>query len=189
TVSGCSISQSAVTDANGNASFTNLPLCSSYTVSENINSKGGGTYTPASGYPTSVAVNATTAGQVYTVLFANVKFNNPCGDGGCTPSILQTPTPTPVTPTATPVTPTVTQPTKTATQPAEVTTPTPTQVDKVHGEKTPGANATPLAPSTGSGLFGSGKSGSNLLLAVLGIFSLSAGFAVIAVANKNKSRS
>ncbi len=189
TVSGCSTSKSAVTDANGNASFTNLPLCSSYTVSENINSKGGGTYTPASGYPTSVAVNATTAGQVYTVLFANVKFNNPCGDGGCTPSILQTPTPTPVTPTATPVTPTVTQPTKTATQPAEVTTPTPTQVDKVHGEKTPGANATPLAPSTGSGLFGSGKSGSNLLLAVLGIFSLSAGFAVIAVANKNKSRS
>ncbi len=189
TVSGCSISQSAVTDASGNASFTNLPLCNSYIVSENVNSKGVGAFTPAGGYPASVAVNATTAGQVYTVLFANVKFNNPCGDGGCTPSILQTPTPTPVTPTATPVTPTVTQPTKTATQPAEVTTPTPTQVDKVHGEKTPGANATPLAPSTGSGLFGSGKSGSNLLLAVLGIFSLSAGFAVIAVANKNKSRS
>ena len=100
---------------------------------------------------------------------------------------VRAPIRTPTTPTATATTPTQkpTEPTKTE-KPEE---PKKTPVDVILGEKTPGANATPLAPQTGSGLFGTGKSGSNLLLAVLGIFSLSAGFAVIAVANKNKSRS
>ncbi len=182
TVSGCSISQSAVTDANGNVSFTNLPLCNSYIVSENVNSKGVGAFTPAGGYPASVAVNATTAGQVYTVLFANARWSPPEYIPTPTPTPVTT-TPTPVTATPTPVTPTptATEPTKTATQPVEVTTPTATPtIDLVHGEKTPGA--TPAAPSTGTG--GTTGGGMNIVLAGLGLAVVSLGLATMALGKR-----
>ena len=90
-------------------------------------------------------------------------------------TILVTPTPTAPPPTSTTVPVTVT------TRPTETPTKKPTQpIDKVLGEKTPGASAvTPIAPSTGSGLFGNNGGNSNFLLAILGIFALSGGLALI----------
>jgi len=91
---------------------------------------------------------------------------NPCPDG-CQAIILNVPTPTPVPPTVVPPTPTVAPPTA-----------TPTKVSVVLGEKTPGAVATPLAPSTGSGPDDGGAS-TNLFLALIGILSLSGGLALL----------
>ena len=171
TLTGCGVNESAVT-ASGVADFTDLDLCANYVVSENPNSKTG--FTPAG--PTSVTVVATTAGNTYTVNFTNTLIQ--VCTSGCAPT---TPTPTPVTPTPT-NTPTATptaRPTNTPTA-----TPTNTPINNVEGAKTPGPGTTPIAPSTGTGIFGSTSSSINVLLALCGLFALSGGLATMAFARR-----
>ncbi len=138
----CGINQSKQTDANGNASFTGLPLCTDYVVSENPVNAGSPGFNPVS--PTSFS-NQKPEGQTLTFTNRLATFDPPCQD-----CIQVTPTPTPTfTPTATPTTPPTSTPT---TRPTEEAT---------AGARTPGP--TPIAPSTGTG--GSGGAASmNLLL-------------------------
>ena len=165
TVSGCGNSYGPTsTNASGYVDFTGLPLCAAgYTVSENPTSKSG--FAPSGGV--SHVVIADTAGTTYTVAFTNVHTTP-----GCT--TCNNVTPTPVTPTSTPPTPTSTTNPPTATPTSVPPTNTPTPLESTLGEKTPGpgASATPLAPSTGSGLFGTSRSSTNMLLVLFG-FSLS----------------
>jgi hypothetical protein len=93
---------------------------------------------------------------------------------GCNPPV-PTPTPTVIPPTATPTRPVVVPPTS-----------TPTTTDVVLGAKTPGP--TPIAPSTGSGLFGTSSGSTNVLLALFGLFALSSGLATLAF-GRRKTRS
>ena len=90
-------------------------------------------------------------------------------------------------PTATPTTsvPTAT-PTKTVEKPANTPTATPSNTTNVLGEKTPGPGSTPAAPSTGSGFFGGTGGGFNAFIAALGLLALTAGFAILGVARKER---
>lgn len=159
----CGINQSKQTDANGNASFTGLPLCTDYVVSENPVNAGSPGFNPVS--PTSFS-NQKPEGQTLTFTNRLATFDPPCQD-----CIQVTPTPTPTfTPTATPTTPPTSTPT---TRPTEEAT---------AGARTPGP--TPIAPSTGTG--GSGGAASmNLLLLIAGLAALSGG-ATLAVAGKRR---
>ena len=183
TVVGCGHTYGpANTDASGIVDFNDLPPCASYTVSENANSKSG--FAPAGGVISHV-VSATVAGQTYPVTFTNNHLTpgcvSNCGNNVPTP----TPSPSP-SPTATPTTPGET-PSPTVVPPTN--TPTTGPTDVVLGEKTPGpgASATPLAPSTGSGFFGTSGGSTNILLALFGLLALSGGLATLAFSHR-KSR-
>jgi len=170
TVAGCGYFAAGVTNASGVVIFDDVPACANVTVQEDPNSKPG--YTPTSGAAKVVSV---TPNNTTVVTFRNEK-NPPCIDCG--------PTPTPSTPTSTPtVTPTATP---TGTQPAG-DTPTPTPTESVAGEITPGtgAEATPIAPSAGSGTAGA-TSAIAMMLMVLGLFAISSGTTILAVARRRK---
>ena len=128
------------------------------------------------------------ANQLTLVCVMNTKASPPpitqdCTN--CTPLIVSTPTstptpsPTPTAPAATPVN------TSTATNTPIPPTATKTTVDAVAGEKTPGpaALSTPIAPSTGSGISGSGSSLTGFL-ALLGIAIVGAGMALMAAGRR-----
>lgn len=162
----CGINQSKQTDASGNASFTGLPLCTDYVVSENTVNADSPGFAPISA--TSVA-GQTPSGQTVTFVNRRVTFDPPCQD--CI-QIIPTPTPTTPPPTATP--------TNTPVPP----TATPTPEEATEGERTPGP--TPIAPSTGTG--GSGGSGSmNILLLALGLAALSGGMSLAAAGRRRRN--
>jgi len=174
---GCGINFVGQTDANGNLSFTGLPLCTDYVVTEvqpNAASPGFVLVSPAGGSFT----NQTPNGQTLTFLNRRTTSDPPCQD--CR---QQTPTTTPTTPTATPTTPTATPTTPTAspTTPTSGSSPT---VTAIAGEKTPGA--TPIAPSAGNGLLGGASGGLNVLLMLAGLAALSAGLATLALGRKRR---
>jgi len=101
---------------------------------------------------------------------------NPC-PSGCVPVTTPTPTPTlpPPTPTVVPPTPTVVPPTATATKPPAGNV----------GGSNPGVVVTPAAPSAGGGHANEGSS-TNLLLALVMMFSLSGAFALFGYATKRR---
>lgn len=177
TLSGCNITpQVAVTGVNGKATFTDLPpaIGCSYTVTETVKS-GWSAINP-------VQVTApTAAGQTAVLNFTNVKIEV-CTN--CT--TIVTPTPTPPTPTAT-ATP---KPSETPTSPT-ATPETPTQKpteEATAGARTPGPGQTPIAPSTGNGLLGSGPAGVNMLLALVGLLAISLGTTILALGRKSSRR-
>ncbi len=184
TLTGCGITQQATTAVDGSADFTNLPLCANYTVSEDITSKAG--FSPMDG--TSRTVAATVAGTTYNVAFrnSNVTVCTNCTNVTPTPT---TPTSTPTaTPTNTPTsTPTATPTKGQSTDPGTKATPTP--VDAVLGEKTPGpgAQSTPLAPSTGSGMFGGNGGSANIAFALMGLIALGGGLTIMAFGKRKRS--
>jgi hypothetical protein len=159
----CGINQSKQTDASGNASFTGLPLCTDYVVSENpVNAASPG-FTPISA--TSVS-SVTPNGQTITFVNRKATFDPPCQD--CIEIVpTATPTNTPVPPTATPVPPTA----------------TPTPEEATEGERTPGP--TPIAPSTGTGS-GGGTASMNILLLVAGLAVLSGGLSLTAAGKRRR---
>jgi len=170
TVAGCGYFAAGVTNASGVVIFDDVPACANVTVQEDPNSKPG--YTPTSGAAKVVSV---TPNNTTVVTFRNEK-NPPCIDCG--------PTPTPSTPTSTPTaTPSATP---TGTQPAGET-PTPTPTESVAGEITPGtgAEATPIPPAAGTGTAGA-TSAIAMMLVVLGLFAISSGTTILAVARRRK---
>ncbi len=174
----CDINFVGQTDANGNLSFTGLPLCDDYVVSEaapNASSPGFVIVSPAGGNFT----DQTPEGQTLTFLNRRVTNDPPCQD--CR---QETPTSTPTTPTATPATPTTTTtpPTATATTPAASPS---VAVTNIAGDRTLGPGQTPIAPSAGNGLFGEGGSGFNLLLVLAGLVAITSGFGFVALGRRN----
>lgn len=168
-----------VTETNVPANWT----VNGYTVKADANGKGSCSTTESY---SGTSANVPSGSGTYLVCIRNTYTPpptttptpfNPCAFG-CAPLILNTPTPTvvPPTPTVVPPTPTVAPPTA---------TPTKAPVEEVEGAKTPGAIATPLAPSTGSGL-GDGGSSTNLFIALIGIFSLSGGLALLGYGRKRR---
>ena len=123
----------------GTVTFTNLPICNDYVVKEDTNSKP--LYTPVgASVVTGVAPSGNTA-----VAFENARFFVPPCILNCGNDDTPTPTPTSTPPTSTP-------PAQTPTVTSTPDIPTATPTDVVLGEKTPGAQVTPLAPSTGTGV-------------------------------------
>ena len=192
----CGITNVALTtDASGNASAS-VPACSDYVVTENTATPPVANYTVVgSATQTGIVVPA---GGIGTANFLNVRtVNSGCTNpAGCTPpppscTVTNTCTPpltiTTPTPTATPTTvaPTAT-PTKSVEKPANTPTATPSNTTNVLGEKTPGPGSTPVAPSTGSGFFGGTGGGFNAFIAALGLLALTAGFAILGVARKER---
>jgi len=175
----CGINFVGQTDSNGNLSFSGLPLCSDYVVTEvgpNAASPGFVLVSPAGGSFT----NQTPNGQTLTFLNRRTTSDPPCQD--CRqPTVTPSPTPTstPVTPTATPTTPA-----------ASPTTPTsggsPT-ITVIAGEKTPGpGQPTPIAPSTGGGLMGGTASGLNIILVLAGLLAVTGGLGFLALGRKRR---
>ncbi|MBK6318718.1 MAG: hypothetical protein IPF51_08055, partial [Dehalococcoidia bacterium] len=165
----CGINISKQTDANGNAVFAGLPLCTDYVVSENpVNASSPG-FNPVS--PVSVS-GQTPNGQ--TITFKNRKdAEDPrctvnCGPSTATPTTPTTPPTTVVPPTTTPVPPVI------------------PPVTQVAGERTPGASATPIAPSTGGGIIGGATGGTNLVLIIAGILALTSGLSFVALGRKSR---
>jgi len=195
----CSYQESKPTGANGQALFTNLPICDDYVVSENPVNPSSPGYVPDG--PTSRNNIEPGQDQPTFVRFENKRYET---DPGCFPNCpVFTPTPTSTpTGTATPTTPTTTTTTTpttttTATVPAGTATPAsptnppaspsttaPTLTSTVSGERTPGPGSpTPVAPSTGNGAVLGGSSATGLL-AALGLVVLSSGLAVIAMGRR-----
>lgn len=173
----CGINQVQQTNTNGDALFTNLPLCTDYVVKEqpiNLSSPG---FVPLTG---DRFENITPNGV--TLTFNNILRTQDCvvNCGGTTP------TPTPTVPTATPTTPPSTaKPTNTPVPPTNTVEPTKTAV--VGGEKTPGpGQPTPIAPSTGGGMLGGTAGGFNLLLVIAGLLALTSGVSFLALGRKNR---
>lgn len=170
----CGINQVKVTDANGDALFTGLPLCTDYVVSEGaVNASSPGFVPLTAAQFTNITPNGV------TLTFNNILRTQdpPCINCG------PTTTPTPVTPTATPPTTTPVPPTNTPVPP----TSTPTSVSTVGGERTPGpGQPTPIAPSTGGGVLGGTAGGFNLLLIVAGLLALTSGVSFLALGRKNR---
>lgn len=161
----CGINQSKQTDASGNATFTGLPKCTDYVVSENTSNPQSPNFVPVGASSVS---NVTPNGQ--TITFTNRR---------ATFDILII-TPTPVIPTPTPTfTPTNT-PTST---PTNTPTATPTPEETQAGVRTPGP--TPIAPSTGTGS-GGGAASVNLLLLIAGFAVLSGGATLAAVGKRRR---
>ncbi|HNM77624.1 MAG TPA: hypothetical protein PKI89_04620, partial [Tepidiformaceae bacterium] len=174
-----------VTDANGDALFTNLPLCTDYVVKEGASNASSPGFVPLTG---DRFENITPNGV--TLTFNNILRTQ---DPPCREECFPTPTPTPVTPTATPTTPTATNtPTTpaTATPTSPATTPptnTPTPVSTQLGEKTPGpGQPTPIAPSTGGGMLGGTAGGFNLLLVLAGLLAVTSGVSFLALGRKSR---
>lgn len=165
----CNVNESKQTDAQGNASFEDLPLCDDYVVSENPVNPSSPGYTPQG--PTSVN-GVAPAGGTITFTNAILTFDPPCTNiNQCGPVTLITPVPTntPVPPTATPT-----------------NTPIPPTPDEdIEGEKTPGP-ATPIAPDTGSGNAGRMATGMNVLLVVAGLLALGTGLTVATAARRKR---
>ncbi|MGE0601783.1 MAG: hypothetical protein AB7J35_19820 [Dehalococcoidia bacterium] len=174
----CNIHLSKNTDANGNASFSGLPLCMDYVVKEDLNNPGAPGYSPVT--PATVNGVTPTINGYTSVKFVNqTTSTDPVCTTGCTPRTTTptTPTSTPTTPTATPETPTVAP-----------TTPAAPSETAIAGEKTPGPGSpTPIAPSTGSGLMGGTAAGMNLLLLLGGILALASGLSFVALGRKSRS--
>ncbi|MBE0609510.1 MAG: hypothetical protein IH609_09030 [Dehalococcoidia bacterium] len=187
TLTGCGITpQVKATGVDGKATFTDLPpaVGCSYTVTETV--IGGWSAIN----PVQVTAPAA-AGQTAVLNFTNVKIEV-CTD--CFTIVTPTPTPekpTP-TPTATPTDPS--DPTATPTEkPKDEPTEKPTKPDKpkdedTAGEKTPGPGQTPIAPSTGTGLMGSGPGGVNMLFALVGLLAISLGSTILALGRKSSRR-
>lgn len=174
----CGINQVKVTDANGDALFTGLPLCNDYVVSEGAVNASSPGFVPLTG---SKFTNITPNGV--TLTFNNILRTN---DPICTVGCIPTTTPTPVTPTATPTTPTTTV-TNTPVPPTSTPTSSPTPVSTQAGEKTPGpGQPTPIAPSTGGGVLGGTAGGFNLLLIVAGLLALTSGVSFLALGRKTR---
>lgn len=174
----CGINQVKVTDANGDALFTGLPLCNDYVVSEGAVNASSPGFVPLTG---SKFTNITPNGV--TLTFNNILRTN---DPICTVGCIPTTTPTPVTPTATPTTPTTTV-TNTPVPPTSTPTSSPTPVSTQAGEKTPGpGQPTPIAPSTGGGVLGGTAGGFNLLLIVAGLLALTSGVSFLALGRKSR---
>jgi len=177
TSAACGINQQAVTDANGDALFTNLPLCTDYVVKEGASNASSPGFVPLTG---DRFENITPNGV--TLTFNNILRTRdvPTCTVGCVPTTTPTPvtpTPTPVTPTATPTTPAVSTPTATPTTPTS----------DVRGEKTPGpGQPTPIAPSTGGGMLGGTAGGFNLLLVLAGLLAVTSGVSFLALGRKSR---
>ncbi len=173
----CGINQVQQTNANGDALFTNLPLCTDYVVKEGANNPLSPGFVPLTG---DRFENITPNGV--TLTFNNILRTQDCvvNCGGTTP------TPTPTVPTATPTVPTNTAtPTNTPVPPTNTVEPTKTAV--VGGEKTPGpGQPTPIAPSTGGGMLGGTAGGFNLLLVIAGLLALTSGVSFLALGRKNR---
>ncbi|MEO6397657.1 MAG: hypothetical protein ABIP13_04245, partial [Tepidiformaceae bacterium] len=176
TLSGCGITPIiGVTGGDGTFTFSNLPpaIACTYTVAETTVATW--VVTPSASQSTSPA-----AGQQTTVRFTNTRVDAPVVCDNCVPIPTPTPTNTP-TPTATPTNPPTATPTRTNT-PAPTAT---VAINIVQGEKTPGPQITPLPPRTGDGV--GGQLGSfNILLAVLGLFTLAAGLLTTVIARKRQ---
>jgi hypothetical protein len=174
----CGINQQAVTDSNGDALFTNLPLCTDYVVSEGLVNAGSPGFVPLSA---SQFTNITPNGV--TLTFNNILRTNDPVCTNCNPVVTPTATPTTPPPTATPTTPG--QPTATpTTKPTEKPT---EPVSTVSGEKTPGpGQPTPIAPSTGGGVMGGTAGGFNILLILAGLLALTSGLSFVALGRKHR---
>jgi uncharacterized repeat protein (TIGR01451 family) len=176
----CNVVRQAVTDTNGNAQFTNLPLCNDYVVAENTVNPASPGYQPA-GVTT---VSHLSAGQLTPTLitFTNRRIT---GDAPCTTCNTQaTPTPTPTATTSPANTPT-----RTNTPANTPPTITPTPVSTRAGERTPGPGSpTPVAPNTGEGWMGGAVGGANTLLVLLGLAAVATGLGVIGASRRPRRR-
>ena len=173
---GCGVNLAKQTDANGNVSFTGLPMCTDYVVSESPVNPASPGFVPVGA---AVYSGQTPGGQTLTFVNRRTTTTSPsCQD--CSP----TPTPAPPAPVTDPpppivdaatATPTAKPPQATPTQAAPTTAPTrqatqeTDEVTVVAGAKTPGPGATPIAPSAGSGDAGDGESSVSILLALGGL--------------------
>ena len=176
TSAACGINQQKVTDANGDALFTNLPLCTDYIVKEGASNASSPGFVPLTG---DRFENITPNGV--TLTFNNILRTRDVPT--CTVGCVPTTTPTPVTPTPTPVTPTATPTTPATTAPTNTPTPVSTQL----GEKTPGpGQPTPIAPSTGGGMLGGTAGGFNLLLVLAGLLAVTSGVSFLALGRKSR---
>ncbi|MBE0609806.1 MAG: hypothetical protein IH609_10525 [Dehalococcoidia bacterium] len=164
----CGYSDTQPTDTNGSVTFTGLPLCTDYLVSENTSNPASPGFVPISA--TSVA-NQTPNGPAVTFVNRRATFD----------ILIITPTPFIPTPTSTPVPPTAT-PTNTVVPPTN--TPQPTPIEETAGERTPGP--TPIAPSTGTGS-GGGSANMNILLLVAGLAVLSGGLSLTVAGKRRRS--
>lgn len=161
----CGYSDTKPTDVNGNATFTGLPKCTDYVVSENTSNPQSPNFVPVGASSVS---NVTPNGQTITFTNRRATFD------------IVIITPTPVIPTPTPTfTPTNT-PTST---PTNTPTATPTPEETQAGVRTPGP--TPIAPSTGTG-GGGGAASVNLLLLIAGFAVLSGGATLAAVGKRRR---
>jgi hypothetical protein len=173
----CGINTTQSTGQNGQTTFSNLPLCSDYRVSENpVNAQSPGYQPVGSTVQTNITPGHPTALSVTFVNRLDV-FD------GCT-NIADCPQPTPATATPTSTnTPTAT-PTNT---PENTATVTPTPEETVEGERTPGPGSpTPQAPDTGAGLLGTPVGGINMLLVVAGLAALAIGMAFMGLGRRNR---
>ncbi len=164
-LSGCGVFKTDSTDATGMLVFDNLVPCANYLVTEVAANANGFATSPSGTQSVDIA-----PGDEETVSFLNRR------DPGSTPETSTTPTNTPED----------TDETPTETPPADATD-TPTPVETVAGEKTPGPGneATPIAPNSGSGL-ASGSTGGSVLLALLGFAVLTGGASLMAVSRKRR---
>ena len=185
----CGIDLALDTDANGNAVFSGLPLCTDYVVAE-ILASGEPGYSPVT--PASVSGKTPTVGGNTQVNFTNETraFTPPCPN--CAPGTQTVPTPTPTPPTPVPPTATPCVGCNPGQQNAPTPIPSPTitsgstpPVTAIAGEKTPGQ--TPIAPSTGAGGSGGSSGGLNLLLILGGLGALAGGITFMAMGRKNRS--
>ena len=178
----CHYTSGPMTTVSGQVTFSNLPACDDYAVSESGPLNG---YVPIGSSPSSGSI-VVSEGHSTDVTYLNVRqVNSGCPSGQlCTPpppTLISTPTATPTTatPTATLPPPTVAPTTPTATQ-----TPPPatsTTVSVVLGENTPGS--TPRPPSTGSGA-GNGSGQASIGLGLLGFLVLSGGLATLTLSRR-----
>lgn len=158
TLKGCGVNESGSTDGSGEIVWEDLPVADgcSYTIEED--QKGGWRLeSPGSGH----ATVSPGAGADIKVEFVNRKL--PQCTENCEPTTRTEPTPTPTSPPPPP-------------------TATPTPIETVRGAITPGLQATPVAPSAGSGLASSGSG--NVLFALLGLVAISGGLVLVTVGRK-----
>jgi hypothetical protein len=177
TLSGCGIAPLAkTTGASGVVSFANLLPATgcSYTVTEAT--QPGWTAVPAAAQTASPQTGSV------TIAFNNIKVEVGCPTG----CVTVQPTPTAASPTATPASPAATPASPTATRPpATAATAAPSPINAVLGERTPGA--TPKPPATGAG-FASPVGSANVVLALIGLLTVSLGVGVIAAGRSSRSR-
>ncbi|MEO8540484.1 MAG: hypothetical protein ABI577_12155 [bacterium] len=175
----CGIHTSKLTDGSGNATFTNLPICSDYVVAEDLSLPGAPGYSPLT--PASVVGQTPGQSQATQVSFTNQRVVVLCAD--C--STIPTPTPT-AAPSATPTAPSTSTPVPpTATSPAS----TPTPVSTTAGERTPGPGSpTPVAPNTGAGWANGQVGGANMFLFLIGLLAVAGGMATVAFGRRSRQR-
>ncbi len=146
----------------GTVTFSNLPFCSDYVVSENVNSKPGSGFSvsgPSSYGGVTVPLNTTVI-----IDFVNRQATTTQEEEPATPTPTKTPTATP---------------TGTRTPTATNTPVTPEPIETVLGVKTPGPEATPVAPSAGTGLAGGSGAAMNLAFALAGLLAVGGGMLML----------